>query len=306
MNLVAPTILVDVPNTGSVHSTGKVLFQGTASDPYQGTYGSDIKQIWFNIVGPSGFEQQFFQQGSTSWSYEWIVSELPSGEYTVTVWAADSDFCIDNSTGCQVEVRTITINNENIPPNLQLSWIGSADQTSGGIDGDTIRASDGTVIIGVARDIGGFVTRVEIEITDLSSGILLNDGPLPVTNFNADGSWSAVWDTSDLIHDGVYAVTVRAYDGDDYSQDITWRMTINNPLDAENIDPVFNETGWVGTWTIFCDKNSNSFDRCGGGFPLTSPPSLTTRTVPVLHQTIWSFMFTTTHQHSATTTTRIS
>ena len=265
LNLVAPTILVDVPNTGSVHSTGKVLFQGTASDPYQGTYGSDIKQIWFNIVGPSGFEQQFFQQGSTSWSYEWIVSELPSGEYTVTVWAADSDFCIDNSTGCQVEVRTITINNENIPPNLQLSWIGSADQTSGGIDGDTIRASDGTVIIGVARDIGGFVTRVEIEITDLSSGILLNDGPLPVTNFNADGSWSAVWDTSDLIHDGVYAVTVRAYDGDDYSQDITWRMTINNPLDAENIDPVFNETGWVGTWTIFCDKNSNSFDRCGGG-----------------------------------------
>jgi len=63
----------------------------------------------------------------------------------------------------------------------------------------------------------------------------------------------------------VYSVTVRAYDGDDYSDDIVWRMTINNPLDAENIDPVFNETGWVGTWTIFCDENSNSFDRCGGG-----------------------------------------
>ena len=63
----------------------------------------------------------------------------------------------------------------------------------------------------------------------------------------------------------MYSVTVRAYDGDDYSEDVVWRMTINNPLDAENIDPVFNETGWVGTWTIFCDKNSNSFDRCGGG-----------------------------------------
>ena len=265
LNLVAPTILVDVPTSGSAHSTGKVLFQGTASDPYQGIQGSDVKQIWFHIEGPGGMEQQFFQAGSTSWSYEWQVGDLPSGEYTVTVWAADSDFCIDNNTGCQVEVRTISINNENIPPNLQLSWIGSADQMTGGIDGDTVRASEETKIIGVARDVGGFVTRVEIEITDLANGLLLNDGPLPVTTFNADGSWIANWDTSDLVHDRVYSVTVRAYDGDDYSQDIVWRMTINNPLDAENVDPVFNETGWVGTWTIFCDENSNSFDRCGGG-----------------------------------------
>ena len=265
LNLVAPTILVDVPTSGSAHSTGKVLFQGTASDPYQGIQGSDVKQIWFHIDGPGDMEQQFFQAGSTSWSYEWLVGDLPSGEYTVTVWAADSDFCIDDNSGCQVEVRTISINNENIPPNLQLSWIGSADQMTGGIDGDTIRASEETKIIGVARDVGGFVTRVEIEITDLASGLLLNDGPLPVTSFNADGSWVATWDTSDLVHDRVYSVTVRAYDGDDYSQDIVWRMTINNPLDAENVDPVFNETGWVGTWTIFCDENSNSFDRCGGG-----------------------------------------
>ena len=264
LNLVAPTILVDIPTEGSVHQNGKVLFQGTASDPYQGTYGSDIKQIWFNIEGP-GTTQQFFQQGSTSWSYEWNVAELPSGEYTVTVWAADSDFCIDNQDECVVETRTITINNDNVPPNLQLSWIGAEDQSSGGIDGDTVRASEETKIIGVARDIGGFVTRVEIEITDLANGIVLNDGPLPVTNFAVDGSWVATWDTSDLVHDSVYSVAVRAYDGDDYSEWAVWRMTINNPLDAENIDPVFNETGWVGTWTIFCDENSNSFDRCGGG-----------------------------------------
>ena len=265
LNLVAPTILVDVPNSGSTHNTGKVLFQGTASDPYQGTYGSDVKQIWFHIEGPNGMEQQFFQAGSTSWSYEWVVGDLPTGDYTVTVWAADSDFCIDNNTGCQVEVRTISINNENIPPNLQLSWIGSADQLTGGIDGDTVRASEETKIIGVARDVGGFVTRVEIEITDLANGLILNDGPLPVTTFNADGSWIANWDTSDLVHDHVYSVSVRAYDGDDYSETTVWRMTINNPLDAENVDPVFNETGWVGTWTIFCDENSNSFERCGDG-----------------------------------------
>ncbi len=268
LNLVPPTILVDVPLSGSEHSNGKVLFQGTASDPYQGTYGSDIKQIWFNIQGP-GTTQQFFQPGSTSWSYEWDVGELPSGEYTVTVWAADSDFCVDDMSECTVETRTITINNQNVPPNLQLSWIGSADQLTGGIDGGVVRASAETKIIGVARDVGGFVTRVEIEITDLANGLLLNDGPLPVTSFNADGSWMANWDTSKLIHDRVYSVTVRAYDGDDYSDDIVWRMTINNPLDAENIDPVFNETGWVGTWTIFCDENSNNFEKCGGGKSIT-------------------------------------
>ena len=264
LNLVAPTILVDVPTSGSTHTTGKVMFQGTASDPYQGIQGNDIKQIWFHIVGP-GTTQQFFQQGSTSWSYEWDVGELPSGDYTVTVWAADSDFCIDNQSQCVVETRTITINNENIRPNLQLSWIGAADQSSGGIGGDTVRASEETKIIGVARDVGGFVTRVEIDITDLTNGLLLNDGPLPVTTFNPDGSWIANWDTSDLLHDGVYSVSVRAYDGDDYSDATVWRMTINNPLDAENEDPVFNETNWVGTWTIFCDAQSNSFDRCGGG-----------------------------------------
>ena len=268
LNLVAPSLLVDVPTTGSVHQTGKVMFQGTASDPYQGTAGSDVKQIWFSITGPDGFAQQFFIQGSTSWSYQWNVGELPTGDYTATVWAADSDFCIGEpieNEGCVAETRTITINNDNVPPNLQLSWIGAEDQSSGGIDGDTVRASSDTKIIGVARDIGGFVTRVEIEITDLANGIVLNDGPLPVTSFAQDGSWVATWDTSKLVHDSVYSVAVRAYDGDDYSEWSVWRMTINNPLDAENIDPVFNETGWVGTWTIFCDQNSNSFDRCGGG-----------------------------------------
>ena len=264
LNLVPPTILVDVPSTGSTHSTGKVLFQGTASDPYQGTSGSDIKQIWFNIVGP-GTIQRFAESGSTSWAYEWDVSELPSGEYTVTIWAADSDFCLDNESQCVVETRVLNIVNENTPPNLQLSWIGSADQLTGGIDGDSIRAEVDTKIIGVARDIGGQVTRVEIDIVDLSNGLILNDGPLPVTSFNPDGSWVATWDTSRLVHENQYEVTVRAYDGEDYSTDVAWRMKINNPLDAENIDPLFNETGWTGSITVFCDTKSNSFDRCGGG-----------------------------------------
>ena len=52
LNLVAPSILVDTPNDGTTHDTGKVTFTGTASDPYSGTWGSDITSIWFEINGP--------------------------------------------------------------------------------------------------------------------------------------------------------------------------------------------------------------------------------------------------------------
>ena len=89
LNLVPPTILVDIPTDGSVHQNGKVLFQGTASDPYQGTLGSDIKQIWFRITYPDGNQQQFFNQGSTSGptngmspNYQLVSTPLMSGQRT--------------------------------------------------------------------------------------------------------------------------------------------------------------------------------------------------------------------------------
>ena len=270
LNLVPPTLLVDVPTSGSTHSTGSILFQGTAADPYVGVYPQDIKNIWFKITGP-GYNATVPSPGSTSWSFNWDVSSLPSGEYTVDVWAADSDFCIESPGpegepgSCTIERRVLTIDNENTPPILQVSWVGAMDQSNGGINGATIRAAENTTISGVARDVGGQVTRVEIGIVALATGLELNDGPLPVTQFNPDGSWMTTWDTSDLIDQQVYQLTVRAYDGRDYSEATVWRLTIENPLDADNVGPIFDDTSWPGTITIFCDSESNSFDRCGQG-----------------------------------------
>jgi len=261
LNLVAPTILVDTPNDGTTHDSGKVLFTGTASDPYSGTWGSDIKGIWFDITGPLNsqgepYRSHFDVTGSTTWAYEWQFDELPTGQYTFEIWASDSDFCIDEVGVCTSETRTLQINNDNQAPIVQISEP---------LDMDLIRASEDTLIQGVARDNDGQVTRVEIDIVDLASGYSLQNGPNPVTNFAPNGAWSTTWDTSDLIHDQQYELNVRAYDGEEYSQLVTNRIIIDNPTDLNNIPPTFNDSGWASTVTIFCDSQSTSIDRCGSG-----------------------------------------
>ena len=256
LNLVAPTILVETPNDGTTHGNAKVAFTGTASDPYSGTWGSDVQSIWFDISGPNDYSSHFAIEGSTVWSYDWQFEELDSGTYTFQVWAADSDFCIDLVGVCNAETRTLIIDNDNALPFVSVSQP---------IPSDVIRASDEYMIQGVARDNDGQVTRVEIDIQDLASGLMLNNGPNPVTSFSPNGAWAVPWDTSKLIHDQQYELVIRAYDGEDYSTESRIRITIDNPTDADNIAPIFDQEGWVATLTIFCDANSNAIDRCGNG-----------------------------------------
>ena len=47
-------------------------------------------------------------------------------------------------------------------------------------------------------------------------------------------------DTSDYIHDQQYEIIVRAYDGEDYSDEVRRRIRIDNPVDRENNAPTFN------------------------------------------------------------------
>ena len=128
---------------------------------------------------------------------------------------------------------------------------------------ESVRAAEDTIISGVARDNDGQVTRVEITVVDLASGIELNDGPDPITTFQPNGAWMVYWDTSDLIHDQQYELQVKAYDGEDYSITQSVRIVIDNPADADNIKPTFNPDGWVESFTIFCDEKSSALDKCG-------------------------------------------
>ncbi len=272
LNLVAPSILVNTPNDGTSHDNGKVTFTGTASDPYTGTWGSDITSIWFEITGPSccnnlgndyaaPYSANFNIPGSTAWAYDWIFSDLPSGDYNFRIWASDSDFC-NVKTGwmdCTYESRTLTVNTDNAIPFVQLSEP---------LNSDTLRASEAQLIQGVALDNDGLVTRVEIVIFDLASGTEINNGPDPVTTFAQNGAWYTTWDTSDLIHDQQYELIIKAWDGKNYSNTNTIRITIDNPSDAENLVPVFNDSAWVSKITLYCDSNPTKQDRCNGGISI--------------------------------------
>ena len=255
LNINPPTINLDSPLSGSTHNGQEVLFTGTASDDYQGIQGSDIKDIWFSVQGPNNYSANYPAEagGAKFWSDSWNFSALPTGDYTFTVWASDSNYCREIVDICNPEVITITIDNDNRIPIIQVSEP---------LPTESIRASDESIISGVARDNDGQVTRVEITIIDLASGIELNDGPNPITSFQPNGAWMTYWDTSRLIHDQQYEIQVKAYDGEDYSKIETVRIVIDNPADADNIKPTFNATGWIDTITIFCDEKSNSYDRC--------------------------------------------
>lgn len=260
LNLVPPTLYLNEPLDGSTHTNGQILFTGTASDPYSGTWGSDIQDVWFDVTGPDGYSSHFAINGSVAWAYQWNFDELESGEYDFEVWASDSDFCDDEQDICVVQTRTVIVVNDNIIPIVDLL---EPDGT------ETVRASENTTLIGFASDgADGTITRVEIVITDLASGLILNNGPAPVTDFTKTGpgySWTALWDTSKLDHQGQYEISVQAYDGEDYSVADVVRITIDKPTDVNNIPPQFNRTNWKNTVSIFCVLGSSSENQCGTG-----------------------------------------
>jgi hypothetical protein len=108
---------------------------------------------------------------------------------------------------CIPDTITVFVDNDNVLPIVQVS---------APLPSEVIRASEQTIISGVARDNDGQVTRVEITIIDLAGGYEMNTGPNPITTFQPNGAWMTYWDTSNLIHDMQYEIQVKAYDGVDY------------------------------------------------------------------------------------------
>ena len=258
LNTQPPVITtISSPGDGTTHKTGVVKFSGGASDDYVGISGSDIDQIWFEIEGPN-FYTKTGTAGGEAWSWDWDVSGLPRtmDTYTVKIWASDSDFCRGEIGECSPRELSVIVDNRNSRPNIQLLTPE---------DGETMTVGEETAITGRAADADGTVTLVEIQILDPQAGFeKLPDGPHSIiTNIPANGLWQTAWDSSNLVHQQVYVIKARSFDGYNYSDWAEIEITAHNPPDAGNQRPTFNATGWQTSHTpLFCEDDSTRRDRC--------------------------------------------
>ena len=276
LNTVAPVIHVVTPTDGSLFDSGIVTFSGTASDPYNGVYGSDIDQIHFEISSSVFNTTTVPVVGGPIWSWDWNFSGMPKvrTDWMFRIWASDSSFCRGVIGECTPVELTLDIDNTNAPPLITLIEP---------YDMQVVRAGPDTIISGVARDTDGDVSKVEIRILDPQDA--MNERPpgphSVITTIAPNGAWSTTWDTSRLVHDFHYLVQARSKDGQLYSDWVQREIIIDNPPDANNLAPIYlaegetvdlldgssvtQEQSWQRTHVIFCEENSQAPDRCGDG-----------------------------------------
>ena len=255
VNTEAPTIYVTSPSAQSTHSDGTVTFEGTAHDPYGCPIdcGTDIDQIYFQIEGPN-YNVITSTEGSTEWSWTWDFSGLPRelATYTFTIWASDSDFCKGDIDECQAVVIDIQIDNQNSRPFVSLTSPQS---------GQIYAVGENSIISGVARDNDGDITRVDVEVFDVSNGFL-NVFTGAVTEIESNGYWEMEWNSRILTHNMQYLIKARSYDGYEYSDWVEVQVVADNPPDADNNRPTFDPTNWQTEITLFCEFDTTSQNPC--------------------------------------------
>ena len=257
LNAAPPVITVSSPSDASTWSDGSVTFEGTAYDQYGCPLdcSKDIGEVYFYISGPN-FEGTTPTSGGADWSWTWDFSGQPrvSAEYIFTIWASDSDFCLSVIDECDAVTMTLTIDNSNSIPFINII----SPQ-----DGERVSVSD-TTIQGVARDNDGSVSRVDITVRDIyNGGIIVHQQS--VTDFEVNGAWSTEWDPTILQHDFEYAIDIRSYDGYDFSDMSTINIIADNPSDAGNNQPSFDSDNWIKDIVLYCEISSQSQDRCTKG-----------------------------------------
>ena len=255
LNSQAPTVSVSSPSPFSTHSDDTVTFEGAAYDYYgcPSQCGKDISEIYFQIVGPN-FQVVTPVSGGTSWSWTWDFSGQPRvlADYTFKIWASDSDFCNGVIDECVPAELTLTIDNSNSAPFISISEPKESDR---------MPVSEESVFEGVARDNDNEVTRVDIEVLDTANGMIEVHSE-SVIEFDSNGAFSSIWDSRSLRHNSEYQIRMRSYDGFDYSEWKSVNVIADNPPDAGNRQPVFDQSGWVESVTLYCEENSQSADRC--------------------------------------------
>lgn len=257
LNTQPPTVFVSSPSSFSSHDEGSVVFDGYAQDPYgcPDDCNSDIGLVFMDISGPNYQVTSPVQTNEDgTWDWEWDFSTRPREltTYTFTIWASDSDFCIGEVDECQPVTLTLTIDNRNSQPTISVNQP---------VSGTRVSSSEDTLLSGVARDFDGGVTRVDLEVKDVSNDYVTVH-ETSTGEFSEEGEWEINWDTTQLRHDAEYQLRFRSYDGIDYSSWVDLIITADNPPDIGNNQPEFDQADWQSEIILYCDTESISVDKC--------------------------------------------
>ncbi|UCE74353.1 MAG: hypothetical protein JSV56_01245, partial [Methanomassiliicoccales archaeon] len=207
-----PKVTITYPEEDTV--TGKILIKGTSSDS-----DGEVQKVQVKIDLCGWIKAK----GTTAWSYSWDTTQEEDGEHVIYARAED-----DAKEYSQNDSITVNVDNKgNSRP--QVNIISPIEGTV-----------SGTVLIrGSASDPDGdgTITSVQIKI----------EGDWE----DAEGTlkWNYTWDTTTL-DDGNYEISVRAFDGTDYSLTQSVIVVVDNPYIPTLTVTSFIPSKVSGTFTI--------------------------------------------------------
>jgi hypothetical protein len=190
-----PTVTLDVPAEGAVLK-GVAELSGVALDPEGGnlTVLVQIDAYPWTIAS-----------GGASWNYSFDTTRFANGRHTIRVKASDG---LNESAET---VRTVTVANPGWGWTVTIAFP---------LDGT--RVGGKVKLEGTASRMGSLVSQVEYRI---------DNGEWAVASSTTQ--WTAVWDSA-RVKNGAHRVTVRAYDGTDYSPETGISLLVDNrPAVAE-------------------------------------------------------------------------
>jgi len=184
-----PVASIDSISPNPAFDTDTIQFFGNGTDD-----GEIVRFVW-----SSNIDDEIYNDTASSFSH----SNLTPGTHTITLKVQDNYGAWSDEATAPLTI------NEYIPPNkLPTVTITSPK------NGSDVK---GTVAIkGTASDEDGTIEKVEISIN--------GDDWIEVTGID---SWNYEWDTT-TVKNGEYEIKARAFDGEDYSEEITWIVTVEN------------------------------------------------------------------------------
>ena len=185
-----PVLSVDSPAAGATLS-GVAELSGVATDP-EGAAVTVFVQIDDDGWTPA--------TGNGTWNFTLDTTVLPNGRHTLRVKASDGPLESDPVT------LVFTVHN--------AGW-GWSVAVSFPLDGTTVHGN--VRIEGTASRTGSAITQVEARI---------DDGDWVVAGGAAQ--WAYEW-KSGAARNGVHRISIRAFDGTDYSPEVNITLKLSNP-----------------------------------------------------------------------------